>query len=151
MTVLEGQAAPKPRQTRWRWRRRCAEAVVQQSFMVRMDCTRFGLFFFDAKWNMTQSVHRTEALSGAQPAEAPSPPCLWQEAAQQPPPSPLCHPHWCKAGTVPCHFPAAPRERQKRSGKEANANGKQTQHCSCSQNPVCFTGQQVKVHSGGWR
>lgn len=40
-TVLEGHTAPEPRQTCLWWRRRHAEAVVQQSFIVRMDCTRF--------------------------------------------------------------------------------------------------------------
>lgn len=63
--ILEGQAAHGPGQTHLQWRR-STEAVVQQSFIVRMDCTRF----FDAKWNMTQNLYRTEALSGTQPAEA---------------------------------------------------------------------------------
>lgn len=35
--ILEGQAAHGPGQTHLQWRRRCTEAVVQQSFIVRMD------------------------------------------------------------------------------------------------------------------
>lgn len=49
--------------------KKMSEAVVQQSFIVRWTVPGF----FDAKWNMTQNLHRTEALSGMQPAETPAP------------------------------------------------------------------------------
>lgn len=148
-TVLEGHAAPEPGQTRSWWRRRRAEAVVQQSFIVRMDCTRFFRCKMEHDPKIFTEQKRFQERSQLKLGHLPA---FSQERPQ--------------TGRIPIHI-FLPRRAKfelsraislQRHMKCSNAQrsrqmlmtNRPEQHTAHAAKKNSFVGKQLQVYFGGW-